>query len=211
MPVLAWRFEEPVQAISSACLGGGIGVRHWVVNASVPMSYDRPDPSVHLTGLAGALGLRGTGVGLLTGVDVADFVSTEDCGVRVVATVGLGAPGWAAAPDDDLVRWRPGTVNIVAFVPVALAPGAFVNAVATVAEAKAQALGELGVPGTGTGTDATCLVCPAGPAREEYAGPRSRWGARIARAAYRAVLVGGRAWLSGGRSWSDRVGVPRPE
>src|ERR671934_220820 len=48
---------------------------------------------------AAGLGLGGAGVGLLTGVDVADFVVAEDSGVHAVATVGLGAPAWAAAPD----------------------------------------------------------------------------------------------------------------
>jgi adenosylcobinamide hydrolase len=210
-PVLVWRFAAPVQAIASGSLGGGIGVRHWVLNASIPMSYDRPDPATHLAEVASGLGLRGAGVGLLTGVDVADFVATEDGGVSVVATVGLDAPGWAAVPDGDLPQYRPGTVNIVVEVPAALSPAALVNAVATVAEAKAQALWELGLPGTGTATDATCVLCPIEGAVQEYGGPRSRWGARVARAVYAAVLTGGRAWLSGGAPWSDRTGPPVPE
>ncbi|MEN3304677.1 MAG: adenosylcobinamide hydrolase [Micromonosporaceae bacterium] len=204
-PVLVWRLDAPVLAISSAALGGGIGTRHWVLNASVPMSYDRPDPRAHLAEMAAGLGLRGPGVGLLTGVDVADFVLADDGGAQVVATIGLGAPGWAAAPDGDLVRWRPDTVNVVVWVPAALSPAALVNAVATVAEAKAQALAELGVPGTGTATDATCVLCPVDGAAEPYGGPRSRWGARVARAAHAAVLAGGRCWLAGGESWSDRM------
>lgn len=204
-PVLVWRFDPPVQAIASGPLGGGIGARHWLVNASVPMSYDRPDPDVHLAAIASGLGLRGPGVGLLTGVDVADFVTAEDGGVSVAATVGLGAPVWAAAPDDDLVHSRPGTINIVAALPVALTPAALVNAVATVAEAKAQALWELALPATGTVTDATCVLCPMHGDAEPYAGPRSRWGARLARAVHAAVLAGGRSWLTSGNSWSDRL------
>lgn len=200
-PVLVWRFEDPVQAIASGPLGGGIGTRHWVLNASVPMSYDRPDPGAHLAEMATGLGLRGAGVGLMTGVDVTGFVSAEDAGVAVVATVGLGAPAWAAAPDGHLVRYRPGTVNVVAWVPAALSAAALVNAVATVAEAKAQAMWELGIPGTGTATDATCLLCPPGRDTEPYGGPRSRWGARLARAVHEAVLAGGRAWLADGRAW----------
>jgi adenosylcobinamide hydrolase len=204
-PVLVWRFDAPVQAISSAALGGGIGARHWVLNASVPMSYDRPDPPAHLAEMATGLGLRGPGVGLMTGVDVADFATAGDTGVQAVATVGLGAPAWAAAPDGDLVRRGPDTINAVVWVPVPLSPAALVNAVATVAEAKAQALGELGVPGTGTATDATCVLCPLDGTAEPYGGPRSRWGARIARAIHAAVLAGGRSWLASGESWSGRT------
>jgi adenosylcobinamide hydrolase len=209
-PVLVWRFDQPLRAIASAVTGGGIGDRQWVVNASVPIFYDRPDPGAHLAEIAGGLGLAGPGVGLLTGVDVAGFHAASDGGVRAVATVGLGTPAWAAAPDGHLVRWRPGTVNIVVSVPAPLAPAALVNAVATVAEAKAQALWDLGLPGTGTASDATCVLCPAHGPAEPYGGPRSRWGARLARAVHAAVLAGGRAWLAGGGAWSDRIGLVAP-
>ncbi|HEX2773423.1 MAG TPA: adenosylcobinamide amidohydrolase, partial [Micromonosporaceae bacterium] len=91
LPVLVWRAHAPVLAVSSGPLGGGIGVRHWVVNATVPMSYDRDDPDAHLAEIADGFGLRGPGVGLLTGVDVADVVAADEAGVRVWGTVGLGA------------------------------------------------------------------------------------------------------------------------
>jgi adenosylcobinamide amidohydrolase len=207
-PVLVWRFPKPLFAISSAPLGGGIGLRSWALNASVPMSYFRDDPDVHLAEIAASLSLDGPGVGLMTGVDVAHRVIRADTGVEVVATVGLGAPAWAAAPDGDLRReptkaFKPGTINIFVRVPARLSDAAMVNAVATVAEAKAQALWEIGVEATGTASDATCLVCvPGGPA-EPYGGPRSTWGARIARATYAAVRAGGLAWADNGTAWSD--------
>ncbi|MBE1486486.1 adenosylcobinamide amidohydrolase [Plantactinospora soyae] len=235
MPVLVWRLTAPTLAISSAPLGGGIGVRHWVVNATVPMSYRRDDPDVHLGELADRLDLRGPGVGLLTGVDVAQVVTATDTGVRLWATVGLGAPIWAAAPgweaaapgwevaaadgeQEPEAGWpgaarpdtgelerepaRPvGTVNIVALLPVRLSDAALVNAVATVTEAKAQALRELGLPATGTATDAVTLLCPPDGPAAPYGGPRSRWGAPLARAACRAVRIGG---ATPGVPWSDR-------
>lgn len=204
LPVLVWRPAAPVLAISSAVLGGGVGMRHWVVNATVRADYRRADPAGHLAGIAAGLGLTGSGVGLMTAVDVADRYAAEDAGVYAVATVGLGAPTWAAAPDGDLRELRPGTVNTVLYVPVRLSDAALVNAVATVAEAKAQALLEIGIAATGTASDATCVLCPAGGPAEPYGGPRSTWGARAARAAYVAVVDGGRAWLAGGRAWSDR-------
>ncbi len=55
----------------------------------------------------------------------------------------------------------PGTINIVAFAPVRLSDAALVNAVATITEAKAQALWELGLAATGTATDAVTVLCPA--------------------------------------------------
>jgi adenosylcobinamide amidohydrolase len=211
VPVLVWRLAAPVVAVSSAVLGGGVGECLWVINASVPMSYGRSDPATHLREIAAHLGLRGPGVGLMTGVDVGDVISGEDGEVRLWATVGLGAPIQAAAEPEfgESEAAHAGTVNIVAWVPRPLVPGALVNAVATITEAKAQAIRDLGIEATGTATDAICVLCPhEGPQRRsdpgdgEYGGPRSVWGARLARAAYRAVLAGGGREL---RSWSDRV------
>ncbi|GAB2943040.1 adenosylcobinamide amidohydrolase [Micromonospora polyrhachis] len=193
-PLLVWRADRPLYAISSAPLGGGIGVRNWVVNATVPMSYWRDDPENHLAELADQLDLRGRGpgIGLLTGVDVAEVVARTDDGVRVWATVGLGTPLWAASslmPDPEAERV--GTVNIVAFVPVRLSDAALVNAVATITEAKAQAIWELGLAATGTATDAVTVLCPVDGPAAQYGGPRSRWGAPLARASHAAVRAGG--------------------
>jgi adenosylcobinamide hydrolase len=202
-PVLAWRFDAPMRMISSGPLGGGIGVRRWVLNATVPMSYARHDPDQHLREIAAGLGLDGPGVGLMTGVDVAERVVATDAGVEAVATVGLGAPAWAAAADGHVRRWRPGTINTVVRVPVRLSDAALVNAVATATEAKAQALWEIGFDATGTASDAICIIGEPDGAAEPYGGPRSTWGARIARAVHAAVRDGGNAWRQGGRAWSE--------
>lgn len=204
--LLVWRARTPWLAISSAALGGGIGLRRWIINATVPIDYDRPDPGAHLAQMAAEFALSGPGVGLMTAVDVAGYVVAADDGVRVAATVGLGQPEWAAAPEADRLLPlaadaghadldappRPGTVNIVAFVPVRLADAALVNAVTTVAEAKTQALWELGVNATGTASDAVCVACPPDGPAVGYGGPRSFWGARLARAVRAAVVDGGR-------------------
>lgn len=202
IPLLAWRLDIPRLAISSAALGGGVGVRHWIVNATVPMWYDRDDPDHHLTEIAGRLGLTGPGIGLLTGVDVAEVVAATDRGVRTWATVGLGDPIWAAAP--SAAAPPVGTINIVVAVPVRLSDAALVNAVATATEAKAQALWDLKVQATGTATDAVCVLCPAEGPVAVYGGPRSEWGARLARSVHAAVRTGGGAGLGSGMPWSDR-------
>lgn len=194
-PVLVWRFDEPVRAVSSAVLGGGIGDRCWITNATVASRYDEPDPAGHAARIAAELGLDpGAGIGLLTAVDVATFTRAGDGGAQAVATTGLGAVTWAAAPDGEFHEWRPGTINVVAWVPETVADAALVNLVATVAEAKAQALGEAGVPATGTPTDAVVVCCPSGPAPDDvdhrYGGPRSTWGSRVARAVRAAITEG---------------------
>jgi adenosylcobinamide hydrolase len=277
MPVLVWRFAEPLLAISSAVLGGGIATCGWVVNATVPIAYDRSDPDRHLGEIAAYLDLHGPGVGLLTGVDVADVVAAEEDGVRLWVTVGLGDPIQAAAPiqaaptraalsgagpsevapsaagpsaagpsaagpsaagpsaagpaatgpaatgpaatgpsevastaaSPSAARagaQHAGTVNVVAWVPVRLGAGALVNAVTTLTEAKTQAIRDLGLAATGTATDAVCMLCPVDGPAAEYGGPCSTWGEWLARAAYRAVLDGGRVNLAGPRSWSERQG-----
>jgi adenosylcobinamide amidohydrolase len=129
---------------------------------------------------------------MLTAADVRSFVTTVDEGVEVVATVGLGEPEWAAAPRAEPrvpVRLA-GTINVVALLPARFSDAALVNAIATATEAKAQALFELGIAGTGTATDAVCIATPADGRAETFGGPRSRWGSRLARAVRDAVRLG---------------------
>ena len=192
LPVIVVRFARPVRAVSSAPLGGGIGLRRFVVNAQVPGSYARRDPDAHLRAIAAGFGLGGNGVGMLTAAEVRGARRAGDGGVVVLATVGLGHPILAAAPPEDAGPWgeaQPaiGTINVVAWVPARLSDAALVNAVATATEAKVQALSGLGLDATGTATDAVCIACPAGGVPEPFGGPRSPWGARLARAVWAAV------------------------
>jgi adenosylcobinamide amidohydrolase len=196
-PVLVWRFEQPMRGISSAVLGGGVGPCRWVLNAEVGSGYARCDPDCHLQEIAAELGLAANGAGLLTAARVEDFISAREDGVRCDATVGLSFPVWPAAPADasaPTAPWRPGTVNLVCVLPVALSDAALVNAVMTATEAKAQALLEARVPGTGTASDAVVVCCPAfsaeGTVLEPFCGSRSAWGARLARVVHAAVADG---------------------
>ncbi|MFI7679580.1 adenosylcobinamide amidohydrolase [Actinophytocola sp. NPDC049390] len=185
-PVYVWRACSPWLAVSSGVLGGGIGLRNWVVNATVANTYARLDPDRHLDEIATSLGLTGDGIGLLTAVDVREVVHREDGGVRVAVTTGIGAhPTWAAGP--AAVPEPVGTINAICHLPVRLTEAALVNAVATVAEAKAQALFESGVPGTGTPTDSVVVLCPPDGPAEPFGGPRSVVGGALARAVHSAI------------------------
>ena len=192
LPLLLWRFASPVRIIASAPHGGGIGIRKWVINAQVPSSYARRDPENHLAQLGVSLGLSGRGVGMLTAADVRLHTVGFDGGVEVAATVGLGHPILAAAPPSDAAVPLVGTINLLVLMPERLSEAALVNAVATATEAKAQALADLGLSATGTATDALCVACPAEGSPASFAGPRSIWGSRLARAVHTAVLAGGR-------------------
>jgi adenosylcobinamide amidohydrolase len=138
---------------------------------------------------------------MLTAADVRRVECATDGGVRVDATVGLTWPTWAAAADesveDVLPAAAPGTINVVVQMPVRLTDAALLNALCTATEAKTQALFEAGVPGTGTASDAVTVVCPSDGVVEEFAGPRSVWGARLARAVHAATLAGARRWDAG--------------
>lgn len=203
-PVLVWTPGPGWRSVSSAIVGGGVGPLSWWLNAGVDKEYFHPDPVAHVHGIAAGLGLRGPGVGMLTAADVTRRTAATDGGVHVVATVGLGLPVFAAVPAERAVAETAGppgagTINVLVVVPVPLSDAALVNAVVTATEAKAQALAEAGVPGTGTSSDAVCIACPenvdGGPPPEPYGGPRSPWGARLARAVHAAVAEGTRDWL----------------
>jgi len=191
----AWRLASPLQCASTAAVGGGIGVRDWVLNAQVPGDYRRRDVGAHVAEVATALGLSGTGVGMLTAARVAAAVAAEEGGVEVEATVGLERPVWAAAPDDAMARVEPaapGTVNIVVFLPVCHTDAALANLLCTATEAKVQALLGAGLAGTGTASDAVTVLCPpsGGSGAEPFGGPRSEFGSRAARAVYAALCSG---------------------
>ena len=184
--VLVWQWPRSMTALSSASVGGGLQRPNWLVNIGVPLHFDRTDLADHTTQIAADLGLTGGGVGLFTAADVSQVRRNTCDGVTVDTTVGVTKPTWAADPTDSYMPWEPGTINIVIQLPVGLDDGAAVNAVITVTEAKTQALHECGVPGTGTASDAV-VVWPTGAAAEPFAGPRSRWGGRIAQATHAAV------------------------
>ncbi|MDP9861580.1 MULTISPECIES: adenosylcobinamide amidohydrolase [Streptosporangium] len=205
---LLWEFGPGWRAISSAMVGGGIGPLEWVLNAQVVGGYSRMDPVEHILEMAPP----GPGVGMLTAAAVDRFTRSADGGVEAAATVGLRVPTWAAAPegaaDPELApMYLPGTVNIVVAVPVAMSDAALVNTVMTVTEAKSQALLETGFPGTGTASDAVCVAVRADGPEELFGGPRSVWGARVARAVHDAVRRGAHDWTNRDSSttWSEEI------
>jgi adenosylcobinamide amidohydrolase len=181
----------------------------WVVNTRVGVDYHREDLDVHAGELADHFGLAGPGIAMFTAADVRNVASSTVDGVTVDVTLGIGKPTWAADPSGS---WSgapptlppPGTINIVAQLPVALQPAAAVNAVITITEAKTQALLELRVPGTGTASDAVTVCWPDAPGVEAFCGPRSRWGAPLALATHAAVVAG----IEAQRRWEAELQAP---
>jgi adenosylcobinamide amidohydrolase len=195
LDLLYWRLPRPMRVAATAASGGGVGERDWILNAQVAPGYGRVDVTAHVGELATSLGLAGDGVGLLTAAAVRGVRHATDEGVDAHVTVGLARPTWAAAPDGDGDdEPTAGTINIVVFVPAALSDAALCNALTTATEAKSQALFDEGVAGTGTASDAVCVVSPRDGDLDDFAGPRSRWGARLARCVYGAVRDGTRRY-----------------
>lgn len=201
-PMLVWRLDGPLRVIASAVLGGGITQADWVINAHVRADYGRMDPQQHLQEIAAQAGLDpACGVGLLTAADVGKVATAFDgpagAAVRCDGTIGVSYPTWASAPEGETAPdkpWWPGTINLICQLPVPLTDAALVGAVLTATEAKTQALLAGGIPGTGTASDAVVIGCPPpavdGSDPVPFAGPRSEWGSRLARAVYGAVAHG---------------------
>ena len=190
--LLEWRFVRAQRALLTGPLGGGLGLRRWVLNVQVPHDYRRLDPDRHLVDLAARLELPESGVGMLTAHHVDRFITDLDGGVRVTATVGLGRPilvvaGPAASPVPEA-----GTINIVAELPARLSDAALANALVTVTEAKVQALHDAGVHATGTASDAVSVLCPPDGEPHPFGGPRS-----IGRAPGPGGLPSGAPWYRG--------------
>ena len=210
-PVLVWAPGAGWRAVSTGIVGGGLGPRAWWLDAQVDKEYFHPDPVAHAREIARGLGLDpDAGVAMLTAADVSRWTRADDEGVTVAATVGLGLPVPAAVPPEVAAREGAepvGTINVLVVVPAPLSDAALVNAVVTVTEAKAQALAEAGLRATGTSSDAVCVACPepGGVELEPYGGPRSLWGARLARAVHAAVAEGTADWLARGGSEGARL------
>ena len=188
---LLWRFDRPVRALSSASVGGGFTDPDWLLNIGVRHDYSRIDLDAHAAEVAASAGLGGVGVAMLTAVDVTRAQETNVEDVQVSATVGVTKPTWAADPSGGHGHWPvPGTINLVALVPVPFDDAAMVQAVLAMTEAKTQALAEHDVPGTGTASDAVTLVCSSAGQAETFGGVRSTWGHRLAIATHAAVCRG---------------------
>ena len=187
--VLVWQFEQPVRALSSASVGGGFSMPAWLLNIGVPHDYSRIDLDEHAAAIAAGRHLSGPGIAMFTAVDVTRVEHASFEGASLSATVGVTKPTWAADPDAGHALW-PGTINLVAQVPVALEPAAMVQALLAMTEAKTQALMEAQVPGTGTASDAVTLLCPIADPAQRFGGVRSTWGHRLTMATHAAVRQG---------------------
>ena len=157
--------------------------------------------------VAGMLGMDPQdGSFLFTGVNMDHMAfSTHRFGdmvVWVAATAGKGNAMRAGVDEGRYIqkgnRWeRVGTVNVMVFLNMALTPGAMVNVIIPVTEAKAGVFQDLGITSaytprvlaTGTGTDNVMVVAHGSPGnRITTVGGHTKVGELIARGTREALL-----------------------
>lgn len=168
LTALVWRFPGPVRALASGPLGGGVGVRRWVLLAQVSPAVERKEPATYLTRLAVSLGLAGCGVGLVTTGDLRSAVRRAEDGVVVVASVVSSGRSVGKAPasasGDHLQGGRPvHCVDLVVGLPVPVADAELVRTATVVTSAAAGCLGHSDLGRQPGPLHGLCVVCPDGP------------------------------------------------
>ncbi|AZK48285.1 adenosylcobinamide amidohydrolase [Paenibacillus lentus] len=193
----------PMESIGSAIYGGGMSSVERYANIYVDRFYRCDDPVQDIRNLLVGWGYPEQGTaGLLTAVQLKHAAVVEeqgpDFGVLCCATAGVSNAARAGVQRTTFpASWTPGTINILLVVDGRMTPAAMVNAVITATEAKAAALGDLGVrdaenglTATGTTTDAVMLGVSQRaewPLLHAYAGTATDLGGAIGRLVYDAV------------------------
>lgn len=199
-------FPKPRVAISSAVLGGGIKntqviINHQVdQNASVVGTSTRKkrihdNPQSYLKRIIRRLTGRGSGIGLMTAVDLRHLllkrVQSGPLWVEGFFTVGItnavcvGEP--VSSPKKSEDPHVLGTINMILVSNVSLPVSALVGAVGVAVESKTAAMLEQNIESwtgkkgaTGTGTDSMVWVSGFGP-RLSYSGTHTKLGELIGR------------------------------
>jgi iron complex transport system ATP-binding protein len=207
-------FSAPRRVLSSAVLGGGFSeasfiLNHWVQRDSSGGQAGAcceigPSPREFIQNRIGALGITGSGVGLMTAVNIPKnlvvlHLGFEEVWVEGFFTVGVGNAVRAGDPASDLEeeeKARAGTVNMILLTNASLSDAAMVEALQVAAEAKTAAMMESGIKSTvsaraatGTGTDCTAVVSGGG-APVRYAGTHTKMGELIGRLVSEGLLQG---------------------
>ena len=164
-----------------------------VKNADLPLHRD---PGAYFRARAAADGIEAE-LGLLTAADLGRFAEAQEGVAHAVATAGLGnaesvVPSLVAGAS---CAAHVGTINIVASLDMALAPGARLEALSIAAEARTaavlahgRALAD-GRPATGTGTDCIVLASVREGRLETHAGLHTPHGRMLGAVVYRAVAA----------------------
>lgn len=200
--------------LSSAPRGGGFVRARYVINHQVDAnprprhrSADQPvpvcergDPARYLGLVAKKVGVTHDCVGLMTAVPIRRLVALREQAERLWVegffTAGVTNAVRVGDPIGTEHAYGPGTINMVLVTNARLTCSAMVCAVQVVTEAKTAALFRANVPcwrgrpgATGTGTDATVIVCGDGPSLK-FSGTHTRIGMMLGRLVLRGLQKG---------------------
>ncbi|NJN70474.1 MAG: adenosylcobinamide amidohydrolase [Nitrospira sp.] len=219
-PTLVIRLGGRKRVLSSAPLGGGVGlasniVNHQVeTNGSIKAYY--PTPARYLRRLALRLRLNGKTIGLMTAVPMTQLVTArvaaEGVWVECFGTVGVTnavrAGEWPSQRSHHDKLGKPGTINLILVTNGSLSHAAMVGVVQVATEAKTGVLRDHAVPSchdgsaaTGTGTDAVVIACQRrgqGPSHI-YSGTHTIIGALVGRVVTDCMTRG----LAKAKAWRE--------
>ena len=209
-PVVIVTLPGRFRLLSSTMMGGGYIETDTIFIYEVPLGYDHCCPEEDMQRVCRKFGIPEDAVCFMTAANVKRVLTVkkeEVNGVRAIAVATAGVTNAVYAGErlsqeviDTLPKhrsgYRPGTINILAVADLPLQDCGLANALITVTEAKAAALMDAGVSGTGTTSDAISVGCPPGEG-SKYCGTATDVGVAIARAARSAVAESVRKWGNG--------------
>ena len=191
------RSGEPLRVVSSAFVGGELGVTRHILNMHWPHGHCE-GLDVHLRAFARGRGIDEPFVGLMSAAATQNATpvteAADGISVTAVVTVAIGTPVSAGASPP--ASWRPSTINAIVLLDARLESAAGINGVITATEAKVGALADArvvtadGAPATGTVTDAVVIAWTGRGPTLPYLGPGAVGGWLLARAVRRAVTEG---------------------
>jgi len=184
---VAIRLPRRLRTLASTILNGGLGETDSVLMLQVSLHYDHADPVEHMRSLLPRLNLPSDTVCFMTAAELDKaFCSKglEQNGSEALAFVSAGISNAIRAGESSREGSVPhrqvGTINVMAVTDEPLDDCALANAIMTVTEAKAAALQDHHIPGTGTTSDAVLVMCPSDGERCLWSGSSSDHGIAMA-------------------------------
>lgn len=191
---VAIRFPHRMRTLASTLLNGGLGLTDSVLMLQVPLTYEHIDPMEHMRQLVAKLGMPQDTACFMTAAELHKAfcaMEIQHNGTSAIAMASAGITNAITAGEtsrEGMVPHRQvGTINIVCMTDKPLSDGGLANAVMTITEAKAAALRDHSVPGTGTTSDAVLVACPVEGERCHWAGSGSDHGISMAVAVRRTL------------------------
>lgn len=153
---------------ASTGINGGINPVSTLFNHTVPQTGDLTEPGKELSMVAAGAGLSPDYFGLLTAVPVQQCCVLQYDFVTVFITAGIRRETTESA----------GTINIIVTSSEGMGDAALLETILVATEAKAEALAVLGLPLSGTPTDAVIVACE-GEVRHRSSGRLTETGRRV--------------------------------